>query len=269
MPMSFLAAALLTLGVQIVFSGVVELTESARPGAIFDVVNVSACQLLVHLIFVFAVVWLYAREAPLRQVLGFRPLSPVVVVLVIAVGLAAEIPIAFVERIWASRFPLTETQEQDLARMLATDTLGAKIALSICFSVVWPLGEELFHRGAIFGRLRAGHRADRAVFAAAAFYALSTAASPRGLPSALVLGIGLTTLRAASGSTWATLLAHVAFMTSGVVREFRGPPDEALTLRQVTVAAAVAVFAMALLALRLPRDGAAASAREADVPSPA
>jgi len=209
---------------------------------------------------------LYARDMSLRALLGLRPLSLTTAILSALVGAAAEMPVAFVERYWAARFPMTEAQENDVARLLGADTLQAKIVVGICVAILWPLGQELFYRGAIFGRLRAAHDARTVTFAVGAFYALSLA-SPHGLPSAAILGLGLAALRAATGSTWAALAAHISFMTTEIVRTYRGPGDEALSLRMVGAAAALTLIVMVLLALRVTRDVLALAARSVDGPS--
>lgn len=256
--MSFLAAALLTIAAQLVLSGVVGLTDAARPGAALDVVSLTACQLLVHLGFVFLIARLYARDLPLRELLAIRPVSPVVLVLVLVAALSLEMPVAFVEHAWSARFPLTEVQEQDIARVLTAESLISKVVLTVCLAGLWPLGQELFHRGAIFGRLRLKHDARSTTFAVAAFYALSTVSSPRGLPSALVMGLGLTAVRASTKSTIAALVAHMAFMGSGVYRLFRGPADEALTRVHASIGAAIATLAILLLVWRSKRTLATA-----------
>lgn len=262
--MSFLAAALLTISAQLVMSLVVGITESLRPGAVADIVNLSACQLLVHLGFVFLAARLYAPEASLRHLLGLRAVSPLVLILCVVAGAAFEMPISFVERFWASRFPLTEADQAHISRVLSADTTKAKAVLATCFVGLLPLGQELFHRGAIFGRLRVGKDPRTTTLAVAAFYTLSTVSSPGGLPSAFALGLGLTAVRAATGSTWASLVAYVAFMAVAVTRLFRGPNDAALTPRHAIIALALAAVASAILASRLLRDDKAALARASD-----
>jgi membrane protease YdiL (CAAX protease family) len=262
--MSFLAAALLTIGAQLAMSAVVSLTEAARPGAVSDLVNLTACELCVHLGFVFVVARLYARETSLRHLLALRAVSPLVLVLVIVAGLAFEMPVSFVERAWAVRFPLTDAEQAHASELLTADTTAAKAVLAVCFVGLLPLGQELFYRGALFGRLRVAQDPRTTTFALAAFYALSTVASPASLPSAAALGIGLTAVRAGTGSTWASLAAYVAFMASAVFRLLRGPHDEALTWRHAVVAGAVGAVAMAILASRLLHDEVAVIARSRD-----
>ena len=100
--MSFVAAALLTISVQLVVVALVGITDAMRPGAAADIVNLSACQLVVHLGFILLVARLYARDTSLRHLLGLRPLSPLVLVLCVVAGAAFEMPISFVERAWAA-----------------------------------------------------------------------------------------------------------------------------------------------------------------------
>lgn len=266
LPMSFFAAAAFAVTAHFLIGAVVELTESARAGAAYDLVNITACQLLVHLAFVLLIARLYGRDIPLRRLLGARAASPGAFVLAALAGAAAEVPVSFVEQAWSSRFPLSEGEEQNLARVLAAESIGAKIALVVCLAVLWPLGEELFHRGALFGRVRAGHDARTSTFATALFFTLSTVTTPRGLPSAAAVGLGLAMLRAASGSTLVSLTAHLAFWSSAVYRLFRGPSDDALTARHTApLAVAALVFAL-VLAMLFRRDAASARARADDGP---
>ncbi len=264
--MSFLAAALFAVAVRLVWGNVVALTEAVRPGASLDLVSVTACQLLTVLAFVLLIARLYARDASLRGLLGLRSVGPITIVLAVLLGIFAEVPIGYLERFWAARFPMTTEQETELGKLLTADSGRAKAVLAVCVALVWPVSQELFFRGALFGRLRIGHDPRSVLYVVAAFYALSLG-SPRGLMSATILGLAFTWIRSAAGSTWPAIIAHVAFMATAVARSFWGPPDEALVAKQAIASGAIGLVAIALLAWWLRRDARAEAGRAADQPA--
>jgi len=79
--MSFFAAALFIIGSHFAVGEIVGLIDSARPGARFDIVTLTACQLLVHLGLVFVIARIYARETSVRTILGLRPIGALTLLL--------------------------------------------------------------------------------------------------------------------------------------------------------------------------------------------
>ena len=261
--MSFLAAALFAIASRLLWANLVALVESMRPGAALDLVTVTGLHAATTLALVLLVARLYARELPLRTLLALRSTGSLVLFTSCLAGATAEVPVAYAERFWAARFPLTESEQAEVSRMISMETTPSKIIVFVCIAVLWPVMFELFFRGALFGRLRLSRDATTSTLSVAAFYALSLG-TPRALPSALFLGLATTALRSRSGSTVTALGFHVAFMSAAVIREVRGPSDEALGPRHVAIAASLLVVVLGALLFGLRTDSRVLEARAAD-----
>jgi membrane protease YdiL (CAAX protease family) len=266
--MSFLAAAgwtvLLSLGVETAIS----VTESVRPGAVGDLVNVTACHLLVHLAAVLMLVRIYAAERPLRETLAVRRTAPATYVLAPLAGAALYPALARLDDLAAARFPQDPRDAEVIEQLTRADTVAQRVVLVAALVVVMPLGEELFFRGVLYGRLRQERPVLTALLATSGFFALSRL-EPRTLGSTAALGLLTTGLRAQTGSTIPALLAHGAFFLVPLAPLAWGRPvleDDAFspTVVAVTLAAAGLCLAGTMLAAR--SHPAARLARGADDP---
>ena len=84
--MTLLEAVAWSAALSIVTTVLVQITESARPGASLDLVNITVCTVVALSIFLFAMLRVYAPESSIRDVLGMRAVSPIAAGLAIAIG---------------------------------------------------------------------------------------------------------------------------------------------------------------------------------------
>jgi membrane protease YdiL (CAAX protease family) len=118
---------------------------------------------------------LYAPNARMRDALGLRTTSPLVVVLAVLTGLAIVPALAPVDAFVAARFPAPQEQVDAVVQLLTATTLAARVKLALGAGVLIPIGQELFYRGMLFGRLRAGRSI---LFAVGATALCEVAATP-------------------------------------------------------------------------------------------
>lgn len=199
---------------------------AASPRAAQDIVSLGAVQLLV---LGGACYWLLSSHLgqttsprPALASVRFFGLDPAPtksVALGAAVGLCLKFPADGVRALTERYFPTPDVELAAQAELLRHETLGHMLALVLVVSLVGPLLEELFYRGAVF-RLLEGSRGTSvaAVFTALAF--TLTHASVRDWPALLLVAIGLTWLRSRSGTLWAALGAHITFNSSTLLAMF-------------------------------------------------
>lgn len=259
--MSFLAAAGWTLLVRFVFEASVLATEQVRPGAITDLVSVAACNLLAYGVAIFLILRVHEPDASVRQTLGVRSPSVVMVALATIAGASLAAPAELVSKLFASRFPYTPEQVEQLERLYDAPTLSKKIVLVAVLVVVIPLWDELFFRGALFTQLKRGRRLEYVLLATAAFDTLmQTGGSSRAVVSMLVVSVALGWIRSLSGSVVPSLLARVAYFGASVAPETFGH-ELPLTRNVALASGAVAVLALAGAAAAARRDPRALEAR--------
>jgi membrane protease YdiL (CAAX protease family) len=254
-PISFVAAAAWTIGVVLLLVLALTITESARPGASLDVVNLTACIVLTYSVTLFAMLRVYAPTASVREVLGVRASSPLATLLAAASGVALCPALGVVEDFLTKRFPLP-TEESDLVQnLLQTNSLVGQIVFVLAFAVVVPVSEELFFRGALFGGLRRGRAEGIAVLATAVFFAASEL-SPREVLTAFVLGLFASWLRGRSGSIVPSVLAVMAYNAAKVLPSVIARRDVSFGPRMAVggvVVAAVLSWAAGAIFARDPR----------------
>jgi len=214
--MSLLAGATWTLLVIFVIGLALGLTEEARPGASTDVVNLTSVSLLAFAIAMFAILRVYAPQGSVRDVFGVRHISLQAYVLAVGLGLGLHPALSRLDDLVLRRFPQTAEALEAAARISRAETVGRRVVLAIAMAIVFPVAEELFFRGALFGTMKRG-RAARSVVLAGALYFAAFSGDPRYFPTLLLFGGVLGWLRSRSGSVVPTALAHVAFATVPVI----------------------------------------------------
>jgi hypothetical protein len=240
-PMSFIAAAGWTLAAGLVTELAASLVELAHPGALRDVVSLTALRVLGYSLVFFGVLRVHEPETSVRRVLALR-WPGVLVMLLAAIAGAALMPAGtFLEAAYQAKFPSPPDPEPlDLA------TKSQQIAYVVALVGVVPIVSELFFHGALFTPLRRGRRLDTVVFATAAFAALDIQDGGTIALSVLVL-VAAAWIRGLSASSVPAVVARVAFVGAAILPPAldREPPP----VTRGIVAAGAAVAALSVLAI--------------------
>jgi membrane protease YdiL (CAAX protease family) len=247
-PLTLTAAALWAVALWLVEHLCFEMTEALRPGAITDIVSVSACVVLATSAIVFAMIRIHAPEGSVREALGVRPVGPVRFALAIAAGVGLSPGLSTIDDLIAKRWPYDDPEAQaSMDKLLGSTT---HLALVVGVFVVIPLAREVFFRGILFTQLRAaGSEAASTFVTLVATSLLFTVFSLdwRSMPTALVLALSLGWLRARTGSVVAPVVAHLAFWSVQGIPILRGAdPAADITYTTAIIAGGAALAAAAL-----------------------
>jgi membrane protease YdiL (CAAX protease family) len=218
-PLSLASAALWTVALWLLEHICFEVTEAARPGAITDIVSVSACVVLATSLVVFAMARVHSPNGSLRAAFGLRALGPARLALCAAAGAGLCPALSTVDDLIAKRWPYEDPEA--LAGMEKLLASSSHVALVLGVFVVIPLAREAFFRGILFGALRRGASAAVTVAASTALFTVFSL-DWRSMPTALALGLTLGLLRAGTGSLIAPAVAHVAFWSVQGIPILRG-----------------------------------------------
>ncbi len=254
-PFSLAAATLWASALWLLEHICFEVTEAARPGAITDIVNVSACVVLATSVIVFAMLRVHAPSESMRAMLGVRGIGPIRLVLSVAVGAGLCPALSTVDDLVARRWPYEDPEAlASLQKLLASST---RLGLVLGVFVVIPLAREVFFRGVLFGELQRSGGARGTGEGSAAVALLATAVlfavfslDWRSMPTALVLGVSLGWLRARTGSLVAPVAAHLSFWSVQGIPILRGADpaaDFTYPVRWIVGGAVIAVLALAAL----------------------
>jgi membrane protease YdiL (CAAX protease family) len=228
----------------------VGLARSIQGGVEPDVFSETLCQLFGYSIVIFALLRLYAPNARMRDALGLRTTSPLVVVLAVLTGLAIVPALAPVDAFVAARFPAPQEQVDAVVQLLTATTLAARVKLALGAGVLIPVGQELFYRGMLFGRLRAGRSILFAV-GATALCEVAATLDPRSMISAIVPALAFAFLRGQSGSVVPAVAGQVAYGIAAIapILGGLGPNDDLPITGRWSIAGGVTIV-VSLLAVR-------------------
>lgn len=221
-PLSLTAAGLWAVALWLIEHICFEVTEALRPGAITDIVSVSACVVLATSAVVFAMMRAHAPDGSVRATLGVRAIGPLRFVLAVAAGVGLSPALSTVDDLVVKRWPYDDPEAlASMEKLLGSST---HVALVVGVFVVIPLARELFFRGILFGELRARSSDASAAVTVAATSLIFTVFSLdwRSMPTALVLGLSLGWLRERTGSVVAPVVAHLAFWSVQGIPILRG-----------------------------------------------
>ena len=258
--MSFLTAAAWTLILGVVFHLAMWITEAARPGAVGDLVSMTACNLLADSVLLFAILRVHEPETSVRQALGLRMPSVVVLVFSAIAGGAFTIPGLFVNKLFASRFPIGREETEIIERMYAAPTLSKKILIVITMVVLVPIFDELFFRGGLFGPLKKGRRLEAVILATAAYDTLLQTGGTRHVLTVMVVAIALAWIRATAASTIPSIAARVAFFGVQWIPDLLSRPLPS-SRNAALVSGAVAAVALVVVGAVARRDPRTLDAR--------
>ena len=134
-PMTFLAAAAWSIGVGLVAAVLVEMTESARPGASTDLVNITSCKVVAYSLALFAMLRVYSPHASIRDVLGLRAVSPIASLLSLFGGLALYPGLALIDDAIYKRFPLGAEESELMDKLTQVTSVGERVVLLGAFVI--------------------------------------------------------------------------------------------------------------------------------------
>lgn len=224
-PISFLGGAGWSIALWLGVAMAVQITDEARPGARGDLVSVTACHLLVHLVLVLVIVRVYEAETPLREVLALRPVPWAVWPLAAIAGAGCYPTLSTLDAWLAKGASLDDDELEVLTKLTSVHSLSSRVVLAVSLVLVAPLAEELFFRGCLYGGLRAKRPVTTALVGTAIFYALAHP-DPLAAGSTLTMGLLVTWLRAETGSLFPAFVAHAAYAAVPVGRLLAGlDPD--------------------------------------------
>lgn len=184
-------------------------------GGVLDVVSLGAAEALVYTGAIALLLWLHERSTPLRSALGLRPTHPALALVGIGLGVSLKLPVEALTQIVERFFPTDDAQLVARASLYRTATLADVARLLSVTCVVAPLVEELFFRGALYGRLAKSNAVGAALVTGLAFVVVHS--DPRHWPALCVVAAVLGFLRVTSGSLLPCLGLHVAFNALGVL----------------------------------------------------
>jgi membrane protease YdiL (CAAX protease family) len=179
-----------------------------------DLMTLGAAQALVYLLGVFLMLRIFDAGAPLRQSLGLRPTHAGLGLMGMGLGVCLKLPAESLTNVVERFYPTSEAQLLSRAELFRTDGAFDVMVLLLVLCVAGPLVEELFFRGASYGRLVTSGPRVAAVVSGASFVMVH--ADMRHWPALLLVAAVLSYLRLASGSLLPCLGLHVAFNAAGV-----------------------------------------------------
>jgi membrane protease YdiL (CAAX protease family) len=230
-----------------------------------DLVTLGAAQALVYLLSIFLMLHVFEPGVPLRQCLGLRPTDALLGAIGVGLGLCLKLPAESLTRVVEGFFPTSEAQLASRAALFRTDTLGQVLALLLVLCVAAPLVEELFFRGASYGRLAKAGPRTAALISGGTFVVVHP--DLRHWPALFVVAAVLSYLRLAGGSLLPCLGLHVAFNAAGVLALVAGAGSatQPLELGVVPLVSSwLAAGALIVLSTRVSQNPEALRARAAD-----
>lgn len=220
-----------------------------RNGAL-DIMTLGAAEALAYLLTTFLVLHFHDRGATLRSSLGLRPTHFGLALVGVGLGLSLKLPAealtARIERV----FPTSEADLLWRASLYDASGLGRVAPLLIVTCLAAPLVEELFFRGALYGRLAKRSPPVAAAVTGVLFVVMHT--DPRHWPALFIVTLLMSHLRLTSGSLLPCLALHVSFNAAGVLAYVSGfaSPTRALQVTSAWIAVSW-IFVALLLALLL------------------
>jgi membrane protease YdiL (CAAX protease family) len=230
-----------------------------------DIATLGALQALVYLSSSFLMLRVFEPGVPLRQSLGLRPTGALIGAIGVGLGLCLKLPAESLTRIAEGFFPTAEGQAASRAALYRTDTGGQVLALLLVLCLAAPLVEELFFRGAAYGRLAKAGPRMAALISGGTFVVVHS--DLRHWPALLVVAAVLSYLRLAGGSLLPCLGLHMAFNAAGVLALVAGagPAAQPLELGGLPVVSSwIAAGTLIVLLTRASQHPEALRARAAD-----
>ncbi|HKO91935.1 MAG TPA: CPBP family intramembrane glutamic endopeptidase [Polyangiaceae bacterium] len=258
-----LAALLWTAAAYAAFHLLISLL--ALRGTSPDLVSLGAAEALAYTAVMLLVLYRHDSGSSLRAALGLRPTHPGLGLVGIGLGASLKLPVESLTLVVERFFPTDDAQLVARSLLYRTETLPDVARLLAVSCLMAPLVEELFFRGALFGRLVKTGVLGAALTTGIAFVLVHS--DPRHWPALLLVTAVLSYLRAIGGSLLPCLGLHVAFNAAGVLALVSGAasPTRAMQVPWAWLGASWLGSGLLFgLALRLAESESAAAARAED-----
>lgn len=230
-----------------------------------DLLTLGAAQAIVYLLGALLMLRMFEPGVPLRESLGLRPAGALLIAIGVGLGLCLKLPAESLTRVVEGVFPTSPGQLASRAALYRTDTAGQVLALLLVLCLAAPLVEELFFRGASYGRLAKAGPRTAALISGATFVVVHP--DLRHWPALAVVAAVLSYLRLAGGSLLPCLGLHVAFNAAGVLALMAGAASATQPLdvgSSALFSSWLAAGALIVLSTRLSQHPEALRARAAD-----
>jgi membrane protease YdiL (CAAX protease family) len=241
-------------------------------GQAIDEVSIALLEAAAAVGILFGIARVHAPEAPLRELLGARPIGFLPILAAALMGGFAVAPLGELHARILQHFPLSQQHAADALGAYAGMTRVQRVGGVVAMSTIGPIVEELVFRGAIAtGVERAAGRVTAAATSVVAFALFYGLFEPRQLAIGGTLAVMLVYARFAGGSVLTAIAAHLAFRCADMAHDFRvfGTLDPLVTAARpwppaLLIGGSVATLVLAAL---LPRLGGAVD-EERDPPAP-
>jgi len=258
-----LAALLWTAAAYAAFHLLISLL--ALRGTSPDLVSLGAAEALAYTAVMLLVLYRHDSGSSLRSALGLRPTHPGLALVGMGLGASLKLPVESLTLVVERFFPTDDAQLVARSMLYRTDTLPDVARLLVVSCLMAPLVEELFFRGALFGRLVKTGVLGAALTTGIAFVLVHS--DPRHWPALLLVTAVLSYLRAIGGSLLPCLGLHVAFNAAGVLALVSGAASATRPMQVPWAWLGASWLGSGLLfglALRLAESEPAAAARAED-----
>lgn len=202
--LSYLGALGWTFGVSGLTAAVVMLGAALRPGGGFDVGTLTLAVAAATLAIVLAMARVHAPEDSVTEMLGLRKVPVILPVLAFVAGVSLVFGISEIDAAIANKVPIDE----ETKAFLASDTQKQRIML-VLLTLVIPISQELFYRGAVFGLLERDKPRSMVVFVTTVLAVFPPSAHE--LVSGFLLAALASHLRGLSRSLWPALALRLGF----------------------------------------------------------
>jgi hypothetical protein len=137
-------------------------------------------------------------------------------------GAAAMVPLGAIQDLIARKWPMPEARAAELTHLLAAMPRNERVAGVLAATLLMPIADELFFRGALATGVARDRGRIAAVFTTSITFGLvSCVGDLHYLPMFVLLGLLFAHARLATGSVLASIGAHFAWRLADLARDQR------------------------------------------------
>jgi membrane protease YdiL (CAAX protease family) len=249
------AALAWTMGASFLMALLNQLLLALHGAEGLDLLSLGGLSAISYLLATFGVLVVHDPDATsLGKSLALRPASPVMMLLGLGLGLGLKLPAEAlqdrIERLFPSE-PAVLAAREELFRV-DSPSRAIQVVVSVC--LLAPVVEEIFFRGALFGRLTR-HSITFAATLSGLLFVISHG-EPRDFPSLILVAAALGLMRVVSGSLGPSMMLHFAFNAVSVLALLSGTAgaDAPIPATPVEIlASSVLSVALVVVAVRFGR----------------
>lgn len=228
-PLGPVASAGWSAAFLMVFVFIGSVAAAIKPGTERDGVVAALLYTASALLVLLIVVRVHAPDAELRDVVGARPIGFLSALLAAVVGACSYFPLGALEALLTRKF-MSVQEAAEYAKALSEVGHRERIAGTLALSLVAPVADELFFRGALVSGLVRGRGADEspgrgkllaAVVTSVTFALVSSANDLHYVPLYVLMGLVLVHARLATGSVLGAIAAHLGFRGAELAQAVR------------------------------------------------